>query len=92
MNAVMRRLTHRRRRGVVLIAVGVCLAMLVAGLGLAVDLNRLLEAQESLTARAQEAALAAALELDGTAGGVERARDRAGSAGLSGYGVFTSLR
>lgn len=80
----MRRLTHRRRRGVVLLAVGVCLAMLVAGLGLAVDLSRLLEAQESLSAKAQSAALAAALELDGTAEGVERARDRVGSAGLSG--------
>lgn len=80
----MRRLSHRRRRGVVLIAVSVCLLMLVAGLGLAVDLNRLLEAQESLSARAQSAALAATLELDGSTQGLERARDRVGSAGLSG--------
>ncbi|MCC6540177.1 MAG: hypothetical protein IT162_21695, partial [Bryobacterales bacterium] len=80
----MRKLTHRRRRGVVLLAVCVCLAMLVAGLGLAVDLNRLLEAQEALSARAQAAALAATLELDGTAQGVERARDRVRSMGVSG--------
>lgn len=56
----------------------------MAGLGLAVDLSRLVEAQESLGAKAQSAALAATLELDGSAQGVERARDRVGRAEWSG--------
>lgn len=61
---------------------------MLAGIGLGVDLNRFLTAREALAARAEGAALAAVLELDGTAAGVERARLRAASAwgtgGISG--------
>ena len=74
-----RRFSQRDRRGIVIVAVCVSLLLMLAGIGLGVDLNRFLAAREALAARAEGSALAAVLELDGTAEGVARARVRAAS-------------
>lgn len=74
-----RRLSQQNRRGIVMVAVCVSLLLMLAGIGLGVDLNRFLAAREALAARAEGSALAAVLELDGTADGLERARRRAES-------------
>ena len=72
------RRNHRNQRGIVLVAVCLCVLLMLAGLGLGIDLNRLLVAQQALRASAEAVAVAAALELDGTQAGLERARNRAG--------------
>lgn len=73
----MRR-NQRKQRGIVIVAVCLCLLLLMAGLGLGVDLNRLLVAKKALQSTAESVALAAVLELDGSANGLERARVRGG--------------
>ena len=73
----MRR-NQRKQRGIVIVAVCLCLLLLMAGLGLGVDLNRLLVAQKALRSTTEAVALAAVLELDGSASGLERARIRSG--------------
>jgi hypothetical protein len=52
--------------------------LLVAAIGLGVDMARMLLVQQELHTRAKAAALRSALELDGTAAGLDRARQRAG--------------
>ena len=73
----MRR-NQRKQRGIVIVAVCLCLLLLMAGLGLGVDLNRLLVAKKALQSTAESVALAAVLELDGSANGLERARVSSG--------------
>ena len=75
----MRQNHRKQERGIVLVAVCLCLLMMMAGLGLGVDLSRLLAAQQALASSAEAVALGAVLELDGTAAGLERARNRAAS-------------
>ncbi|MCS6952619.1 MAG: pilus assembly protein TadG-related protein [Bryobacterales bacterium] len=67
----------RTRRGFVLLATAAGLIAMVGALGLSVDLGRLYIARNEAQSYADAAALAAALELDGTAVGIARARDRA---------------
>jgi hypothetical protein len=76
----MRLEKRRNQRGIVLVAVSLFLLLMLAGLGLGIDLNRLLLAQQSLHAHAEAVGIAAVLELDGTPGGIERARLRAAEA------------
>jgi hypothetical protein len=73
----MRR-NQRKQRGIVIVAVCLFLLLLMAGLGLGVDLNRLLVAKKALQSTTEAVALAAVLELDGSANGLERARIRSG--------------
>jgi Flp pilus assembly protein TadG len=64
---------RQRARGFVLLTLAAGLVLLVGVTGLVVDLGRLYIAQNELQAAADAAALAAVYELDGTAGGIERA-------------------
>ncbi|MEK7408296.1 MAG: pilus assembly protein TadG-related protein [Acidobacteriota bacterium] len=64
---------HHSKRGYVLITAGLCSIAVLGILGLAVDLGRLYIVKSEIQAFADSAALAAALELDGTATGVTRA-------------------
>ncbi len=78
----MRRCTiSPRERGFTLLTTGVCLVAMVAMLGLAVDVGRLYIVRNEIQAYADAAALSAALELDGAAGGIARAVDRVTSSG-----------
>jgi len=63
------------QRGFVLITAGVWAAAMLGMLGLAVDVGRLYIVKSELQTFADSAALAAALELDGSAEGLERARN-----------------
>ncbi|HXG33230.1 MAG TPA: pilus assembly protein TadG-related protein [Bryobacteraceae bacterium] len=67
----------RGKRGFVLLATAAGLVAMVGALGLSVDLGRLYIARNEAQSYADAAALAAALELDGTSAGIVRARDRA---------------
>lgn len=62
------------KRGFVLITTGVCILAMLGMLGLAVDLGRIYIVKSETQAYADSAALAAALELDGTLQGFDRAR------------------
>ncbi len=71
-------------RGFVLITAAVSLAALLALTGLAVDVGHLYVVRAELQVFADEAAMSAAFELDGTAAGLNRARDTAASGPLAG--------
>ncbi len=62
-----------RRRGFVLLSFGVSLVVIVAMLGLAVDLGHLYVAKSELQGYADAASVAAAYTLDGTSAGLARA-------------------
>ncbi len=63
-----------RKRGFILITVGLSLLAVVAMTGLAVDLGRIYIAKNESQSYVDAAALSAVLELDGTLAGIERAR------------------
>ena len=65
------------RSGFILITAAIALIGVLALVGLAVDTGRLLVARNELQVFADEAAVAAAFELDGGAAGLTRARDAA---------------
>ena len=62
-----------RERGFVLVTVAVCIVAMLAMLGLAVDLGRMYIVRNESQAYVDAASLTAALQLDGTAGGIARA-------------------
>ncbi len=62
------------RRGFVLIAMSITMLLLLAMLGLAFDLGRVYIARNEAQVFTDAAAMAAASRLDGTAPGIERAR------------------
>ena len=68
--------TRNRESGYALLAVGACLVGMIATLGLAVDAGRLYIVRNEIQAYTDSAALAAAMELDGTSGGISRAVSR----------------
>jgi Putative Flp pilus-assembly TadE/G-like len=74
---------RRSERGFNLIVTGISLSVLVGMLGLATDVGRIYIAKNELQAYADAAAVAAAYELDGTAQGVDAAKNVA-SAGPAG--------
>jgi len=61
------------QKGFVLITAGLCSVAMLGFLGLALDLGRMYIVKSEIQAYADSAALAAALELDGTSAGVARA-------------------
>src|SRR5947209_11005602 len=67
----------RRRKGFILITSAAAMIGLLALVGLAVDAGRLYVARSELQVFADEAAIAAAFELDGTSAGLTRARNAA---------------
>jgi hypothetical protein len=71
----------RGRRGSALLIVALLLTVGLAGGGLVLDFTRLVSQRNSLQSRLDALALAAALELDGTQGGLIRARGAHQSAG-----------
>ena len=73
-----------RRSGFVLITSAAAMIGLLLLVGLGMDAGRLFVAREELQVFADEAAIAAALELDGTAAGLTRARDAAATGPGSG--------
>jgi len=78
--------TRQHQRGAVAIIVGISIVILVAMLGLVVDLGHLYVAKSELQNAADAAALSGAKELNGTVAGVTSARDRAiEAAGLNKY-------
>jgi hypothetical protein len=62
-----------RERGFVLVTMAVCLVAMMAMLGLAVDLGRMYIVRNESQAYVDAASLTAALQLDGTTGGITRA-------------------
>lgn len=74
----------KRRKGFVLITSAASLIGLLIVVGLAVDVGRLYVAQGELQVFADEAAIAAAFELDGTDAGLTRARSAAAAGPGSG--------
>ncbi len=68
---------RRRQRGIVLIVVAIAAFALVGILGLALDLGRMQVAHGELQNYTDAAALSAAMKLDGTRAGIERAEDAA---------------
>ncbi len=75
------------RRGFVLLAAAACMIGLLAVAGLAIDTGRLYVARTELQVFADEAAISAAFELDGTAAGLARARDAANTGAAAGNAV-----
>lgn len=67
-----------RRRGFVLIALCASMALMLAFLGLAFDLGRIYIARNEAQIFTDAAAMAAAAQLDGSAGSIEAARAAAG--------------
>src|SRR5277367_2674848 len=67
-----------RQRGFVLIAMSVTMLLMLACIGLAFDLGRIYIARNEAQVFTDAAALTAASKLDGTAAGIERARDAVG--------------
>jgi len=63
-----------RERGFVLITMALTVIALIAALGLAVDVGRMFIAKNETQAYCDSAALAAALALDGTTGGIDNAK------------------
>lgn len=68
------RLPNRRRRGYIMLATAVSLAVLIGMLGLAVDLGRVYITKSEAQAFADFAAMAAARELNGKIAGLDAAR------------------
>ncbi len=66
-----------RQRGFVLIAMSVSMLLLLAVMGLAFDFGRVYIARNEAQVFTDAAAMTAALKLDGTSGGIERAREAA---------------
>jgi len=77
----------RRTRGFSLLTLAILLPVLVAMLGVSVDLGRIYIFKSELQAFVDAAALGAARELDGTAGGITRAQ-QIGLIGPSGDGAL----
>ncbi len=75
------------RRGFVLVTTAVSMIGFLALAGLATDLGRVYVARNELQVFVDEAAMAAAFELDGTADGIARARSAAASGPGSGTNV-----
>jgi hypothetical protein len=73
-----------KTRGFVLVTAVASIAGLLALTGLAVDAGRLYIVRSELQVYADEAAIAAAFELDGTLAGLNRARDLANSGPVAG--------
>ncbi|HBY64710.1 MAG TPA: hypothetical protein DEH78_33230 [Solibacterales bacterium] len=71
-----------RQRGYVLVVTMVSALALLGAAGLAVDMGKLYIAKSELQNIADAASVAAALELDGTAAGLTRAKAAAGATGL----------
>lgn len=63
----------RRKSGFVLVATGVCIAILVGCMGLAVDLGRMYVIKSEVQSWADAASINAALQLDGTRAGLNNA-------------------
>jgi len=76
--------TRKKRASVLLL---VSMALMAAGIGAAMglDLSRLYMAKRTAKFRADAAALAAVMELDGTHAGLERAREISGRAALAAH-------
>ncbi|MBI4909005.1 MAG: hypothetical protein HY820_35620 [Acidobacteria bacterium] len=70
----MRKRRSNRQRGFVLVLMGVSAAAVFGGLGLSVDLGRLYITRSELQTWCDSAALGAALQLDGTSNGLDRAK------------------
>ncbi len=64
----------RRKRGFVLIATAAAIVVAIGCLGLSVDLGRMYIAKSEAQAYVDSAAMAAAMQLDGTTAGIARAR------------------
>lgn len=64
-----------RQRGFVLIAMSITMLLLLAVIGLAFDLGRVYIARNEAQVFTDAAAMAAASKIDGTAAGLDRARD-----------------
>ena len=64
-----------RQRGFVLIAMSITMLLLLAVMGMAFDLGRIYIARNEAQNFTDAAAMTAALKLDGTAAGIERASD-----------------
>jgi uncharacterized membrane protein len=64
-----------RQRGFVLIAMSITMLLLLAVMGMAFDLGRIYIARNEAQVFTDAAAMTAASKLDGTAAGIERARD-----------------
>ena len=69
--------SRRRQRGIVLIVVALAAFALVGILGLSLDLGRMQVAHGELQNYTDAAALSAAMKLDGTRAGIDRAEDAA---------------
>jgi uncharacterized membrane protein len=68
---------RRNQRGFVLIAMSVSMLVLLAVMGLAFDLGRVYIARNEAQVFTDAAAMTAALKIDGTAAGLDRAREAA---------------
>jgi len=76
-----------RKRGFVLVTTAISLVGLLGLIGLGTDVGRIYVARNELQVFADEAALAAGFELDGTLNGIQRARD----VGKAGPGSGTAV-
>lgn len=70
---------RRQQRGYLLLATGLGIFAVMGAAGLAIDLGRLYVAKNEAQTFVDAAAIAAALELDGTQAGFQRARDAVGA-------------
>ena len=77
----------RARKGSILIWTALMLAMLIGCVGLAVDMGRAFAARGDLQSFVDNAALAAVLQLDGTAAGITRAQSAVTSATTGSQGT-----
>lgn len=73
------RVSNKKQKGFSLLTMALLLPVLVAATGLSVDLGRIFVAKTELQSYADNAALAAAFELDGTTAGVTDAISKANS-------------
>ena len=77
---------RKRQRGVSLLFTTIVLSVMMGMLGITTDLGRVYIAKNELQAFVDSSATAAAFELDGTAAGLDRARDLARSGPAGGAG------
>src|SRR6266481_9521779 len=84
------RTTTRRKsqRGMVLMTMAICTIALIGAMGLAVDLGHIFIVKNETQAYVDAAAMAAALQMDGTTAGITRANTAA--TGLSAHWNFDS--
>ena len=66
--------SRTRKRGYILLSVGMGAIVLIGAVGLAIDLGRMYIVKGEAQTYADSAAIAAVLELDSTSVGLERAR------------------